>query len=195
LKIQERIGRIKERYGAISSLYEITFEQDKTNKDYVSNITLRRNPKRLKKEELAGCYVIETDKKNLSEEEIWNFYIKLTKVESAFKSLKSNLGTRPVYHRRDSRIEAHLFISVLAYSILNSIIFSLNQKGYYKSWGTIMENLKNHNRSTTIQRSRTDDIYYTRVTGIPEEAAKEIYDLLDITVKKNRKIKRQITHL
>ena len=195
LKIQERIGRIKERYGAISSLYEITFEQDKTNKDYVSNITLRRNPKRLKKEELAGCYVIETDKKNLSEEEIWNFYIKLTKVESAFKSLKSNLGTRPVYHRRDSRIEAHLFISVLAYSILNSIIFSLNQKGYYKSWGTIMENLKNHNRSTTIQRSRADDIYYTRVTGIPEEAAKEIYDLLDITVKKNRKIKKQITHL
>jgi len=105
------------------------------------------------------------------------------------------LGTRPIYHRRDSRIESHLFISVLAYSILNSIIFSLNQKGYYKSWGTIMLNLKNHQRSTTIQKSIAGDIYYTRVTGIPEEGAKTIYDLLNITVKKKRKIKKQIVHL
>ncbi len=195
LKIQERIGRIKERYGAISSLYDISLELDKKNSNYVSKIELIRKQKKLKKDELAGCYVIETDKTNLTEKEIWNFYMKLSEVESAFRSLKSDLGTRPIFHRTDSRIESHLFISVLAYSILKSIVYSLNQKGYHKSWKTIMTNLENHNRVTIIQKSISSDIYFTRVTGIPEKDAKEIYDLLNISVKKNRKIKKQLTHL
>ena len=121
--------------------------------------------------------------------------MKLSEVESAFRSLKSDLGTRPIFHRTDSRIESHLFISVLAYSILKSIVYSLNQKGYHKSWKTIMTNLENHNRVTIIQKSISSDIYFTRVTGIPEKDAKEIYDLLNISVKKNRKIKKQLTHL
>ena len=204
MKIQKRIGRLQERYGAISSLYEIIPElevnrSDKTGKTpSVSNIRLSRkngNQKKSEREKLTGCYVIETDKTDLSEEEIWNFYMKLSEVEAAFRSLKSDLGTRPVYHRLDSRIESHLFISVLAYSLLNSIKYSLNQKGYYRSWNTIMSNVKTHYRSTTIQKSRSGDIYYTRVTGIPEKDAKEIYELLDITIKKNRKIKKQQIHL
>ena len=195
LKIQERIGRIKERYGAISSLYEISFEHNQKNTNYISNIKLLRKQKKLKKDELSGCYVIETDKITLSEEEVWNFYMKLSEVESAFKSLKSDLGTRPVYHRTDSRIESHLFLSVLSYSIMKSIVYSLNQKNYHKSWETIMTNLENHNRVTVIQKSKSGDIYYTRVTGIPEKDAEEIYDLLNISVKKNRKIKKQFTHL
>jgi len=198
MKIQRRIGRIQERYGAISSLYDISLEREKSNKKYVSKIQLtRKNPqeKRVKKDELAGCYVIETDRINLSEEEIWEFYMKLSEVESAFRSLKSDLGTRPVYHQKDKRIESHLFISVMAYSILNSIIYSLNLKGYHKSWQTILFNLKNHMRSTTIQKSKSGDIYNIRVSGIPEKDAKEIYELLNIPIKTNRKIKKQIIHL
>lgn len=59
----------------------------------------------------------------------------------------------------------------------------------------VILNGKNHHRSTTIQKSVAGDIYYTRVTGIPEEFAKTIYDLLNIAVKKKRKIKKQIVHL
>ena len=47
----------------------------------------------------------------------WNFYIQLTEVEAAFRTLKNDLDLRPIYHQLDSRIEAHIFISFLAYCI------------------------------------------------------------------------------
>jgi transposase len=193
-KIQERIGRYKERYGAIASLYAIQIEYDTTNPHFVKNIRLIKKQKAVK-EELAGCYVIETNKTSLTEEEIWYFYMKLHEVEAAFRSLKSDLGTRPVYHQLDSRIESHLFISVLAYSIMKSIVFSLNQKGVHKDWSSIMARVGNHQRATTIQKSKSGEVYYIRVTGNPEPKAREIYELLNITVKKNRIIKKQHSHL
>ena len=48
-------------------------------------------------------------------EELWQFYIQLTEVEAAFKSLKDDLSLRPIYHQLEHRIESHIFISFLAY--------------------------------------------------------------------------------
>jgi transposase len=50
-------------------------------------------------------------------EELWQFYIQLTEVEAAFKSLKDDLALRPIYHQLEHRIEAHIFISFLAYCL------------------------------------------------------------------------------
>jgi transposase len=191
-KIHIRIGRIMERYGAIASLYEIKLVKDNKKKGNISDIKLEKKNKPVvvnKKKDLPGCYVIETNRKDIETEEIWEFYMTLHEVESAFRAIKSDLGTRPIYHQLDSRIESHLFISVLAYSIMKSILFSLREKGKHNaSWTSVRQTLSNHMRGTTIQTSKSGDIYHTRVTGIPESGAQEIYDLLDIPVKTNRKI-------
>jgi transposase len=50
-------------------------------------------------------------------EELWQFYIQLTEVEAAFKNLKDDLALRPIYHQLEHRIEAHIFISFLAYCL------------------------------------------------------------------------------
>jgi len=50
-------------------------------------------------------------------EELWQFYIQLTEVEAAFKNLKGDLALRPIYHQLEHRIEAHIFISFLAYCL------------------------------------------------------------------------------
>jgi len=52
-----------------------------------------------------------------SAEELWQFYIQLTEVEAAFKNLKDDLALRPIYHQLEQRIEAHIFISFLAYCL------------------------------------------------------------------------------
>jgi len=52
-----------------------------------------------------------------SGEELWQFYIQLTEVEGAFKNLKDDLALRPIYHQLEHRIEAHIFISFLAYCL------------------------------------------------------------------------------
>jgi transposase len=64
-----------------------------------------------------GRYLLRT---NLTEEDpvkLWAYYIQLTQVEEAFKNLKGDLSLRPVYHQKEDRIEAHIFVSFLAYCL------------------------------------------------------------------------------
>jgi len=67
----------------------------------------------------------------------WKTYTTLTDLESVFKSLKSELGLRPIFHQTQSRVDGHLFITLLAYSIIHTIRYKLKQKGIHYSWNTI----------------------------------------------------------
>jgi hypothetical protein len=48
---------------------------------------------------------------------LWEFYIQLTQVEEAFKNLKGDLALRPIFHQKEGRIEAHIFVAFLAYCL------------------------------------------------------------------------------
>ncbi len=64
-----------------------------------------------------GRYLLRS---NLTEEEpaqLWHFYIQLTQVEEAFKNLKGDLALRPLFHQKEPRIEAHIFVAFLAYCL------------------------------------------------------------------------------
>lgn len=69
---------------------------------------------------LYGCYIISTDiaKEELSTNEVVASYKKLELVEQAFRNLKTvQLDMRPIYHKRDDRIKAHIFLCMLAYYV------------------------------------------------------------------------------
>jgi transposase len=64
-----------------------------------------------------GRYLLRT---NLTEEDpakLWQYYVQLTQVEEAFKNLKGDLGLRPIYHQKEERVEAHIFVAFLAYCL------------------------------------------------------------------------------
>ena len=48
---------------------------------------------------------------------MWTFYIQLTEVEQAFKEIKHDLAIRPIFHKTEARIEAHIFVAFLAYCL------------------------------------------------------------------------------
>ena len=100
------------------------------------------------------------------------------------------IGARPVYHQLDNRIESHLFISVLAYTIFKSITYKLNQKNYRKTRQEIREVLHTHMRTNINQNDKKGNSYSIRVTGTPETKAQELYDLLEIKISPNRVIRR-----
>lgn len=64
-----------------------------------------------------GRYLLRSNLTDENPARLWTYYIQLTEVEQAFKELKGELGIRPVYHQRDDRIEAHLFVAFLAYCL------------------------------------------------------------------------------
>ncbi len=64
-----------------------------------------------------GTYMLRTNLTAGSPEELWKQYIVLTEIEQAFKEIKQDLSIRPIYHQKDERIEAHIFVSFLAYCL------------------------------------------------------------------------------
>lgn len=186
-KVLARIGRLKERYGKIASFYEINHKYSKDGKSIEEMTFARRHHK---DEDIYGCYSIVTSHQNLEAEEIWRLYMTLTRVESSFKSIKTDLGTRPIYHQLALRTSGHLFISVLAYHLLISMEYRLRRKGSEISWKTAREILSTHQRQTVMMTNDKSEIIHVRVTGTPESAHREIYQALEVNVGQQRMISR-----
>ncbi len=116
----------------------------------------------------------------MSAKQIWKAYTALTKVEAAFRALKTDFGLRPVHHQLQERSKAHLFISVLAYHLLISIETTLKKKNYNHRWSTVNTLLSTHQRNTVIMTDSKKKIHHIRVSGMPESTHCEIYKLLNV---------------
>ncbi len=64
-----------------------------------------------------GRYLLRSNMRSSSPELVWENYLLLNRIEQAFKELKGDLAVRPIYHQSDARIEAHIFVSFLAYGL------------------------------------------------------------------------------
>jgi len=84
--------------------------------------------------ELDGTYLLKTDRHDLAQEEIWRIYILLTRAEAAFRSMKSPLLERPIFHHLEHRVQAHIFLCVLAYHLLVAIEKMFLDRGVHTSW-------------------------------------------------------------
>lgn len=188
-KVGIRVGRLKERYPSIAGHYDIHLELDE-NEEKVQRVSHNKKTTRRKRSVLTGCYVIETSNETLSAKETWRLYTTLTKIEAAFRSLKSDLGMRPVYHQLAERTKGHLFTGVLAYHLLISIEFQLREKGDHREWSTIKKQLSTHQQSTVMLTDEKDQIHHIRLSGTPEKSHNDIYKKLG--VKNPLKVKRRI---
>ena len=190
-KVVELIGKLKEKYPKASKLYEVEVRPEKgkeASEPSIRAIDIVWEKKAgLYEEETdrEGSYVLRTDRLDLSDKEIWETYIMLEQIEYAFKSMKSSLGLRPNFHQIEGRVDAHMFISVLAYHLLHIIEYRLRQKGDHRSWGTIRNVLKTHERLTIGYKVKDDDgsvrKEYIRINSRLEPEHIEIYRKLGLS--------------
>ena len=92
----------------------------------------------------------------------------LTDLESVFRSLKTDLGLRPVCHQIDRRVEGHLFISVLAYHFVHLPRLQFKREGINDSWQTLREALATQRRVTTTLQRRDGRTVHVRQATRPE---------------------------
>jgi len=235
ITIQQRIGRIKERYSKVSKYFEIKYHnqeflftvpdenniskrlknsigilhkkvKNNENSCNVLNNRLAKLEKKypsdfgkisfsikspsltwktideieIKERTMDGNYLLKTNRKDLTKTLIWNFYMMLTRVENAFRDLKSNLGLRPNFHHKEGRVDGHIFISILAYHLLHSIEYTLRQKDDHSRWATIKRIVSTHNYSTIQLPTVNGIVINVRKSGIPEGVHIEIYKKLGI---------------
>jgi len=186
-KIIEMIGRLREKYPRASKLYQVEVipEENPDKKTLVAkDIVWNKKPQYDELDKFDGCYVLRTDRLDLSDKEIWETYIMLTQIENAFRSMKSSLGLRPNFHQKEHRADAHMFLSVLAYHILHNIEFKLRQHGDHRTWATIREVLSTHQRLTIaydVKERGELQRHHLRLCSDPEVEHKEIYERLALS--------------
>ena len=113
-----RIGAAKKEAGRAFGFVELHVPKEG---EEVTRETFRFqvNKEKLKQAELRdGHYLLRSNLVAEDPAALWERYVQLTQIEAAFKSLKSELGIRPIYHQLEHRVEAHIFIAFLAYCLL-----------------------------------------------------------------------------
>ena len=178
-KVLERLGRLKEKFSRVSLLYDIKVTPAEHN-NHVVAITWTRNENKVSTKQ-AGIYCLRTNQKHLNANTLWEIYTTLTDLESAFRSLKSELGMRPIYHQKETRADGHLFISILAYHLLHSIRYQLKAHRIHASWQTLREILSTHCRITTTMKLENGKVVKIRKTVSPNTEQSAIYHALNIS--------------
>ena len=178
VKITERLGRLKQKFSRVSKRYEISIILDASD-HFVTQITWSKNKKDQEANDL-GIYCLRTNRKDLDAKTFWKTYTMLTELEAAFRSLKSELGFRPVYHQKESRVDGHLFISILAYHLLHTIRYQLKQHDIHKSWQTLRELLSTQIRITSTLKCKDGRTLKIRKTSLPDTNQSTIYQALNI---------------
>jgi len=174
-EILESIGRLKERYSRVARYYRM--EYDSQTKVFHYSLD---EAKRMRAEKLDGSYLLKTDREDLSADETWRIYTLLTQAEAAFRTLKSPLGERPIFHHKEGRVEAHIFLCVLSYHLLMSIEKTLLDAGVHTSWATVRETLKTHQVNTIVLPTDGGMVLRIRQGTTPDPAHRELYQKLRI---------------
>jgi transposase len=172
-EVLESVGRLKERYSRVARYYRMEYDSQAKVFSYSLD-----EAKRARAEKLDGSYLLKTDREDLSADEVWRIYTLLTQAEAAFRTLKSPLGERPIFHHKEVRVEAHIFLCVLAYHLLMSIEKTLLDAGVHTSWATVRETLKTHQVNTIVLPTDGGMVLRIRQGTAPEAMHRELYQKL-----------------
>jgi transposase len=175
-KIHQAIGRLRERYPRVARYWAIEF--DSAEKKLAWQEVAE---KKAIAQKLDGSYVLRTDRPDLSAEEAWRAYILLTRVEDAFRDMKSPLMERPIFHHLKNRTQTHIFLCILAYHLLAAIEHRFLQAGVHTSWWTLRQHLSTHQVVTVVLHEADGNrVVKIRQATKPEPLQREIYATLRI---------------
>lgn len=183
-KVQQRIGRAKQKYPSVHPLYILHLDIDtatQTVKD------LRWQKDMLKAEEAnhqLGVYFLRTNIEGTDEALEWMIYNTIREIESTFRVLKTDLDLRPIYHKKDDSSMAHLHLGLLAYWLVNTIRYQLKQSGMHDDWKEIRRKASTQKSVSTTAQNSYDKIIQIKRCTEPTDDLKKIHEAL-----KNQKLK------
>ena len=127
-----------------------------------------------------GVYCLRSSETDWNEDALWRTYTTLTDVEAVFRSLKSELGLRPIYHRKPARADGHLFITVIAYQLVQVIRTRLRARREHARWTTLRRVLEGQQRVTATFRRPDGRTLHVRTATQAEPDQRAIYDALGV---------------
>lgn len=132
----------------------------------------------LDEHDLEGVYLLRTTAADLSDKELWETYMLLTRVEAAFRNLKTDLLIRPIYHQKGDRADTHVLFSVIAYALLITVQLRHRAAGGKLTGRAFLQALQSIQLAdVSIQTPDGTRLRYERAS-IPSATQQEILDTL-----------------
>ena len=184
--VNRRLGKLDEQYGSIRLGYDIKFTYEKSGKKEVATSMewTYKEDTVARKKKFHGKYVLLTSLDENDELNIWKFYNVIRTVEETFHVLKTDLDIRPVYHKSDDGIKAHLNLAILAYWVVSVTKYRLKVKGHNNvRWDEIMRVASTQVVVTAKVETVDGRIISIRQSTEAESKLSDIYSLLDINSK------------
>ena len=175
IKVYERLGRIKERYPSANKHYKIEILSDGKLATSITWKYIETSPT-----PTDGVYFLRTSKTKLFEKEIWNIYNSLTQIEATFRTLKTDLHLRPVYHKADEQSDAHIFLGIIAYTVVATIRYQLRQLGINHDWQTIVRIMNTQKMVVSTVKDSNDQLLMVNKCSDPEPNVVKIYQALHL---------------
>lgn len=113
-KMERRLGKIQARHPQVNDLYDVELKDTTEGVRLFWQIKEDRKKWRASRE---GAYLLRTNLKAETAEELWSKYMQLTEAEASFRALKSELSIRPLFHQLEPRVKAHVMVAFLGYAL------------------------------------------------------------------------------
>ena len=178
-KLWERIGRLKAKSHGAGQHYHIEIVPDASG-EKAQAIRWERRPLDGSRDTHPGVYCLRTNELSWDAEQLWRTYMMLTDLEAVFRSFKSELGLRPIFHHKEERADGHLFLTVLAYQFVQLIRRRLHEQGMNDSWVSLRETLNGEVRVTATFRRPDGRALHVRKATQAEPGQRQIYQALGV---------------
>jgi len=174
-KMLLRLGRIQASHPQVADLYEMAVKDRKEG----PRLVWQQKPEQQQwLEAREGAYLLRTNLKVDGAADLWKKYMQLTEVEAAFRTLKSELAIRPLFHQLEKRVKAHVLVAFLGYALQVTLKHLLKRSGSEYVPAQALKRLAEiHSVDIVLPTVEGREIWLRRIAKLDEEQQKILYQL------------------
>jgi transposase len=174
-KMERNLGRIQASHPQVADLYEMAVKDSKEG----PRLIWRHKPERQQwLEAREGAYLLRTNLTVDGAADLWKKYMQLTEVEAAFRTLKSELAIRPLFHQLEKRVKAHVLVAFLGYALQVTLKHLLKRSGSEYSPTEALKRLGDiHSVDIVLPTVEGREIWLRRVAKLDEQQQSILHQL------------------
>ena len=165
-----RIGKLLGKNSRAASLYEVMVNETGSGKAACLTVTIKKNEERYNWAlATSGSYILRTNWPERDPQELWKTYMDLTQVEDAFRTTKSDLGMRPIFHHKKDRTQAHILVCFLALAMWRLLSHWMHCSGIGSAPRKLLEEMRTVKSLDVLLPTRDKTIRLRVVNKAPKD--------------------------
>ena len=185
-KAERRVGRWFGRYPAAAAVFEVTVEQEQ---GLACRLRIEERAEKLALARLIqGAYMLRTNHAETDPVQLWRWYIQLTQAEAAFRTAKSDLALRPIFHQKSGRVDAHIMVCFMALALWRSLEQWTKAKGLGDCARQLLQELDELHSMDVVLPTATAGEIRLRMVARPEKPLANLLAHLGLELPRAPKI-------